>query len=143
MRRQDWRPFGVGRIVRKLDEIAPDVGIVTKWEEDPSYRWDGEGPDPREEGYVPHDVWVIAEAWDRGRKFQGQDVLGGVYEKPGSRDPMIHGYFYQMLDQALGKLAAKDLPRRLRLQVAAARRYVWDEMERIYGISRRRRERGR
>jgi ABC-type cobalt transport system substrate-binding protein len=91
-------------IVSGLSKIAPHVAIDVSWEEDLHYVWDGDGPDPGLEGYVAHDVTVSAETIIDGRKIDGKAYLGGVYEKQGERDQNIHGYFPQMVDEALSEL---------------------------------------
>lgn len=91
-------------IISGLAKIAPHVAIDVSWKEDPYFRWDGEGPDPAEEGYVAYDVDVTAKAIIDGREVTGQDSLGGVYEKPGNQDQDIHGYFTGMVDRALSEL---------------------------------------
>lgn len=91
-------------IISGLAKIAPHVAIDVNWEEDPHFVWDGDGPDPAEEGYIAYDVDVTAKTILDGREIYGRDSLGGVYEKPGHRDQEIHGYFYQMVDGALSGL---------------------------------------
>lgn len=91
-------------IIAGLARIAPHIAIDVSWDEDPYFRWDGEGPDPREEGYIPHDVTVTAMAIIDGRQMDGKAYLGGVYEKPGEQDQDVHGYFPQMVDEALSEL---------------------------------------
>jgi len=91
-------------ILSGLRKIAPHVVVQVGWEEDPSFTWDGDGPDPAEEGYVAHDVTVSAQAIVDGRTAEGNAYLGGVYEKPRTRDPAIHGYFPQMADEAFSDL---------------------------------------
>ena len=88
-------------ILKKLSTIAPDVDIKTIWTEDPHYTWDGDGPDPADEGYIPCDVRVRAAVIVDGLLVEGDNLLGGCYEKPGRADPDVHGYFAQMVDEAL------------------------------------------
>lgn len=92
-------------ILAHLRGIAPDIAISIAWEEDPNYVWDGDGPDPQEEGYVPHDVFVYARAIIQGALVEGENNLGGVYARPGEKDPDISGYFPQMVQEALDELA--------------------------------------
>ena len=89
-----------------IQRLAPDVAVDVEWEEDPYYRWDGDGPDPAEQGYVPYNVTVMAEALVEGplEGAVGKDYLGGVYELPYERDPDIHGYFPDMVHEALDQL---------------------------------------
>ena len=65
-------------IFRKLKEIAPDIAFAVEWEEDPGFVWDGDGPDPRDEGYIPHDVRVSAKTIIHGEEYEGVEYLGGV-----------------------------------------------------------------
>lgn len=91
-------------IISGLAKIAPHVAIDVSWEPDPYHSWDGDGPDPRDEGYVPHNVAVTAKTIIDGREVDSKEYLGGVYEKPGHQDQNIHGYFPQMVDAALSGL---------------------------------------
>ena len=50
----------IGERIRKLKEIAPNIAFTVGWEEDKHHVWDYEGPDPREEGFIPYDVDVSA-----------------------------------------------------------------------------------
>jgi hypothetical protein len=93
------------KIFAKLRSIAPSILFQVKWEEDRYFRWDGDGPDPRERGYDPHDVDVSATAIVKGQEVQGEASLGGVYDKPDKKDPDIHGYLPQMLEEAASKLS--------------------------------------
>ncbi len=95
-------PKGILSGVRR---IAPDVAINTHWEIDPYFIWDGDGPDPADRGYEPHNVQVSATViTEEGETVQGTDTLGGTYERDGVEDPNIHGYFPQMLQTALEEL---------------------------------------
>lgn len=96
-------------IFAELRRIAPNIAFSVNWEGDPYHSWDGDGPDPREEGYEPHNVDVIAHAIVNGEDIEGRNNLGGVYDKPDERDPDIHGYLPQMLEEA-----AKELLTQLR-----------------------------
>jgi len=110
-------------VLAELKKIIPGVAISTAWDEDPNFRWDGDGPDPAEEGFVAYDVTVTARAIVAGEIVEGNDYLGGSYSKPGEHDPDVHGYFLQMLDQALWELSSATredpIPR-----IEDARKYV-------------------
>jgi len=95
-------------IFEKLSRIAPDIEFNVEWVEDPSFAWDGDGPDPREEGYIPHDVLVTASAVFDGEEKVGRAGLGGSYDKPDKQDPDIHGYLPQLLRDALRDLMEKQ-----------------------------------
>src|SRR5262245_45607761 len=96
-------------ILKKLEKIAPDIDFVVNWEEDAHFVWDGDGPDPRDEGYIPHDVDVIARVVLGGEEKKGTQSLGGVYDKPGEEAPDIHGYLPQMLDEAITDLVENGI----------------------------------
>lgn len=102
-RRQDWRPEGVD-LIERLSHIAPSIAISTHWEVDRYFRWDGDGPDPAEEGYFPYDVDVVVRTIVKGKVVEGTDNLGGVYSKPDDKDPDVHGYFSDLLEDALVEL---------------------------------------
>ncbi len=92
-------------ILSALRRIAPNVSIETNWSEDADFIWDGEGPDPAEEGYFPHTVEVaVTVETDDGETFSGVDFLGGTYARPGVEDPNVSGYFPQMLEMAFKDL---------------------------------------
>ncbi len=48
------------KIQKKLAEVAPSILFQVEWELDPYYKWNGDGPDPRNKGQFPHDVTVSA-----------------------------------------------------------------------------------
>jgi predicted house-cleaning noncanonical NTP pyrophosphatase (MazG superfamily) len=91
-------------IFEKLYQIAPDIKFGVYWEEDPYFDWDGEGPDPKLRGYLPHNVDVTASVRIEDKIFRGSKSLGGVYEKEYVEDEDIHGYLPQMLKEALEEL---------------------------------------
>ena len=89
-----------------LPELAhrPDVAVILKRERDDYYQWDGDGPDPCEDGFDPYDVMVKVVTIRNGRLFEGKDTLGGCYFKPDEPFDEIHGYLPQMLEAALEEL---------------------------------------
>jgi len=105
------------RIIAQLARLAPHVHIATEWQEDHYFAWDGDGPDPTTYGYYPHDVTVTAMKIDRGKLLEAESCLGGSYSEPGGPHcPDCHGYFPQMVEEALEELrepAAAGLVRRL------------------------------
>jgi len=110
------------RVQAGIKKLAPDIRIRTVWEEDPNYRWDFGDPDPAEEGYVAHDVTVsVTVEMPNGIEVVGEDHLGGSYEKPGVEDPLVHGYYYGMLSDALRELYGKLTGRKF-----AVSRKDWD-----------------
>ncbi len=148
-------------ILSALRRIAPNVSIEINWSEDADFIWDGDGPDPAEEGYFPHTVEVVVTVEvDDGEVFSGADFLGGTYARPGVEDPNVSGYFPQMLEMALKELylalveekvfssrkrwdpreAGVDPERReLAAKVRAAVRFVKRSMEEIYNREQQRR----
>jgi len=105
------------RIITELARVAPHVHIATAWQEDPYFAWDGDGPDPTTYGFYPHDVTVTAMKVEGGELLEAESCLGGSYsELDGPHCPEAHGYFPQMVEEALaelGETAAAELVRRL------------------------------
>ena len=115
-------PKGILSGVRR---IAPNVSIKIRWQLDRYYIWDGDGPDPVEQGYVPHNVYVSAVVvTTEGKTVFGRGVLGGVYESEGMEDPNIHGYFPQLLEIALMELHRVLIGKRI-----TGGRKEWDPRE--------------
>ncbi len=101
------------------------MSIETIWAEDPYFIWDGDGPDPAERGYEPHNVEVsVIVVIEEDETILGQDTLGGVYESLGVEDPNIHGYFPSMLHTALD-----DLHMELVGKKVTGSRKEWDPRE--------------
>src|SRR5262245_24213466 len=96
-------------ILANLKKLCPNISFKTTWTPDPSFRWDGDGPDPVEEGYQAYDVDVYATVIVRGDTTEGRQSLGGSYSQPGHHDPDIHGYLPQMLEEALNDLRTQVL----------------------------------
>ena len=92
-------------LLDSLREKRPDIAVTVEWEIDHSFKWDGDGPDPEEEGLFPHDVVVTATAIRNGKIVEGYAYLVGCYSPfGGPHCPDIHGYFPQMLEEALSEL---------------------------------------
>ena len=92
-------------IIAKLTSERPDVAVSVTWESDKHFCWDGDGPDPADDGLVAHDVTVTARTIRAGKMIEGIACLGGCYsEFLGPHCPMIHGYFPQKLEEALQEL---------------------------------------
>ncbi len=139
-KRKDWSP-GVDRprvIKNTLKKIAPSIAFVVKWIPDNNFVWDGDGPDPADEGYMAYDVDVSAMAVINGERLWGVNSLGGVYTKPDEQDPDIGGYLIQMLDEALADLQLKKLSATLRAETRAARKLLDEEAESRYQRSLKR-----
>lgn len=115
-------------IKKGLREIAPHVLIEVSWSVLLHHSWDGDGPDPREEGYSPYNVTVSARAIVGGEEEEGHAYLGVSYSKPNEHDPNIHGYFPQMVDEALS-----DLYRTISGVAPTSSRKAWDPRVRVTG----------
>jgi len=73
--------------------------------EDPSFRWDGDGPDPSKDGFLAYDVTVKARTIVEGEIMEACEYLGGSYYKHDEPLGDVHGYLPQMLEEAASKLA--------------------------------------
>jgi len=92
-------------IKEELARTRPNIAIKTTWEEDPYFSWDGDGPDPRDEGFSPYNVTVTAMTIKNGKILEGISCLGGCYNKYGEPfDPDIYGYGTQMIEESLSEL---------------------------------------
>lgn len=102
---KDWRPGLPGeQLLRKMKEVAPHIHFSVEFTPDPYFRWDGDGPDPAEEGYQAYDVDFFARAITKGNIVEGQASLGGHYAKPGEFDMDVSGYLPQKLEEAAAEL---------------------------------------
>lgn len=112
-------------ILKRLRRIAPDVDIDVEWTPDPYFEWDGDGPDPAEEGYVAHDVEVRVTVTDQeGEQIaEGSDFLVGVYARPGEEDSeYFTGMLYEAIEGAARALTGRPEP-------FARGRKEWDPRE--------------
>lgn len=92
-------------IIEQLKTTRPEVVVKVTWEEDHDYEWDGDGPDPIDDGYYPHIVVVVAYTIRNGEIFEGCDSLGGCYSKDhGVSEPDINGYLDGLVSDAVAKL---------------------------------------
>lgn len=94
-------------LILKLREIAPSIVITVTWTPDPHCSWDGDGPDPREEGLNPYDVDVVATVIRNGEFVEGKASLGSTWKKHDEMtedDEDVHGYLPQMLQEAIKEL---------------------------------------
>lgn len=130
---QDWSPKRP--LIERLGQVAPSISFSVDWEPDHSFRWDGDGPDPAEEGFVAYDVTFTAATIARGKLVEGHTYLGGSYSKPGEHDPDVHGYLDQKLDEALDELRQEvgPLP-----DIKRAKDYLKQNMRKEYEAQRRR-----
>lgn len=144
----EWRPknpFSLKEVEKTLRKIAPKISFETTWEADPYFVWDGDGPDPKEEGYYAYDVGVRVTAIVDDVEIDGAAYLGGSYSKPREHDPEIHGYYWQMANDALRDLIG-NLPkgeRVVRRQANKAIEYLKEISSIRHSIQRREIERGR
>lgn len=120
------------QIKAKLKEIAPNVAFTVELTPDPNYRWDGDGPDPYDNGFTPNDVDVKATMIVKGEPVSGSSSMGGHYtnDKP---DSDLGGYLPQMLKEAADELA-KELPGNPDL--AAVSVFLTQEMRERYNRQR-------
>lgn len=90
--------------IEQLRQTRPDVAIVVTREVDSYFSWDGDGPDPRDEGYSPYDVDVKAVAVRKGKLVEGVASLGGSYFLPDEDTGEVHGYLPQLIEEAVREL---------------------------------------
>jgi hypothetical protein len=91
-------------LCNEFASLAPGLALNTTWEPDPYFSWNGDGPDPRENGYSPYDVKVTATIISNGLMFENSADLGGCYAQPGEFCPEVHGYWNQMAEEAISEL---------------------------------------
>jgi hypothetical protein len=92
-------------LIEQLRTERPDVTVSVTWEHDPYCAWDGDGPDPEEDGLVAHDVCVSVRAIRRGELVEGTAYLGACFSPLGGPHcPEVDGYFPQLLEEALQEL---------------------------------------
>lgn len=96
-------------ILRQLNALAPSIAFSTHRDIDRDFPWDGDGPDPLDEGFECYQVTVSAKAIIYGHEITGEDRMGGHYDKPGELDADLGGYLPQMFDEA-----AEDLAKQIR-----------------------------
>lgn len=123
-------------LAESLAKAAPSICFLVSRDIDESYKWDGDGPDPRDEGFDPYDVDVTARIIVRGQIVQGSASLGGCYFRSDEPTGEIHGYLVQMLGEALENLS-RTLSRnffagRAFEEVEAAHAFVREELHRRY-----------
>lgn len=94
----------VSDLFAKLAAIAPSIAFSVTKEFDPHERWDGDGPDPRDEGFDPYDITVTARAIVAGQLIEGDAYMGGHWMKPEQETGSLGGYLLQMLDEAVTNL---------------------------------------
>jgi len=101
----DTTEVNVGQqLIDQLKIKRPEVAITVSREADEYFRWDGDGPDPTEEGFQAYDVDVKARAIRNGVMYEGNSSLGGSYFQDDEPCGEIHGYLRQMVEEALEEL---------------------------------------
>lgn len=94
------------QMIQELKTTRPDVAIsVTRFED--YVTWDGDGPDPSDEGYTCYTHDVIACSVRDGILFKGESSLGGSWYRDYDTSETaqeIGGYLPQMVDEALEEL---------------------------------------
>lgn len=120
----------------RLRELAPSVSFTVSREIDLHDRWDGDGPDPRDDGFDAYDVDVTASAIVGGELIEGSASLGSSYFRPDEPTGELHGYLPQMLDEAAEELqqvlAWKGDPLAHAAELNGARAWLKAEMHRRY-----------
>lgn len=86
----------------------PAIAIIVSRRFDPYYRWDGDGPDPSEDGFDAYDVTVKAISIKGGRLIEGASTLGGSYFADDEPLDDVHGYLPQMVEEALEELKVEE-----------------------------------
>jgi hypothetical protein len=124
-------------IFAKLKTIAPNVAFAVGTTPDPSFQWDGDGPDPQDNGYEPVDVDVTATAIVDGEMLTGTDNMGGHYVNDDEPDDELGGYLPQMLRDAAEDLRtslARNSP--LKAELVAVEDFLKTEMRDRYNAQR-------
>jgi hypothetical protein len=115
-------------IVDRLKVLAPNVAFGVSRKIDGYDKWDGDGEDPREEGYEGYSVTVKAVAIEDGKIIEGIDSLGSCYMKPDEEIGDVHGYLLQMLQQAATELSENANGGEIEDQLDAALGFLKQEM---------------
>lgn len=87
-------------IYASLKTLAPSVCFFTELSPDDDFEWDGDGPNPEDEGYSPVNVDITATAIVNGEKVVGEASMGGHYVREDDFDPDFGGYLPQLLEEA-------------------------------------------
>lgn len=101
------------KIYDELKEIAPHVAFSTCREIDTDHDWDGDGPDPTEDGYDNYFVTITACIIYNGEYLRGYDSIL-LYMKPEEEITDVNGYLHEMLRNAvqdllnLGEILSRD-----------------------------------
>lgn len=104
-------------IYAALAVCAPDIEFSSSRELDEDSEWDGDGPDPVEEGFSPYVVTVTARCIANGRLQEGERSLSSSYFRDDEEIGDVHGYLPQMLEEAASELLKKTTERRHNVQL--------------------------
>jgi hypothetical protein len=116
------------QILSRLKDLAPDVAFSVVSEPLPDYVWDGDGPDPIEDGLMPHEVVVSARAVENAALIEDDKACYGHYLKEGESPGDVGGYLPQMLKDAASYLLKRLTDGRLKGQVRAVIEFLRVEM---------------
>lgn len=124
-------------LLEKLKKIAPSIVFEVDHTRDPDFHWDGDGPDPADEGFDAYDVDFSAKTIVKGELLEGVAHLGGTYEKPDEIDPDVGGFLTQKLQEAAEDLLKNeqlDLVQHHQLTLAVG--FLDAELKRLYNEQR-------
>ena len=132
-------------IIKKLARVAPTIAFEVRYEEDPTFEWDGSGPDPAEDGvFAAYDVDVCARTIVKGKTIETCASLGGHYEKPEKVEAgggNVSGYLPQLLRDACTELSEHpDVKGVAKAQAVAAQQLLKAEMTARYNKQQKRKK---
>lgn len=119
-------------IYAKLREIAPSIAFSASREHDHDEIWDGDGPDPAEDGYTPYVVEVNANVIINGEFIESAAYLGGSYYQYDEPLDDVHGYLPQMLEEAATELYDEINIGDLKVQLSGVITFLKNEMRERY-----------
>ena len=90
--------------LNQLNKIAPSILFTVSRELDPYESWNGDGPNPRDDGYSPYSVDVTALVIIGGEIIEGAQSLGSSWYRHDEPLGDVHGYLPQMLEEAATEL---------------------------------------
>lgn len=121
----------------RLKTVAPNVAFGAASKKDHYYVWDGDGPDPVDEGFYAHDVEVTATAVTEGAIQTGTAYMCGHYRKDDEPLDDLGGYLPQMLEEAANELVKLTPPdSHLRAELTNALSLLTQEMRDRYDAQR-------
>jgi hypothetical protein len=121
------------KLFEALRRIAPNVRFSVHAEQDPSFEWDGDGPDPIERGLYPYDVIFACSVIVDGDIKDTESYLGGSYYEPDEPIGDAHGYLLDKLLEAAKELMNElEMGTLLRAQLSDAVTFLEKESRREY-----------